>query len=482
MAVEWTLGYAAVFLQIVAGIVLLRDRSEDRLAIRLFAVLFFLNAGASVIMTLPREYAIWLASDGGPLTRTFRAFDAPSGFLLLAFVAARSSLRQRTSIAWSLVGVGVLVALLEFPLHRTMVEYEYAVRALPLYLGYGLAAYVGSGGRAWERWIALGLLARMFYWGTAGLASVLAEGLGDAPAVYLNRIGLLALLAVSFACAGRLLRERDGPRRSKVLLVLAIGPLCALFEVAVASSLPPDHAFRFGSVVVLNLVTLGLVRPVVTLAGIAPERMLPALSAAAISSGLATLSTIFVRLELPEGGAGTLDVALDDAIAFGVGLAVGLLALALVERLRTPRVGKEAPAREPAAAQPSPSPHWQILLLALRGSCTDGRPATPAELRLTQKGLVERTGLRASRISTLVRDINASAQTRLDAYVPGWREGYKATGDPVIIEQYSGAIRERPGVWTFYRLSRAGEALAAAIELSRPSKEAEFTQNSRPTL
>lgn len=475
----------AVFLQVVAGFVLLRDRSEHRLAIGLFGVLFFLNAGASVIMALPREYAIWLASDDGVLTKTFRAFDAPSGFLLLAFVAARSALPRRNAIAWSLVGAGVLAAFLEFPLHRTMIEHEYAVRVLPLYLGFGLAAYAGSGGRPWERWIALGLLARMLYWGTAGVASVLTEGLGqDDVNVYLNRVGLLALFVMSLVCAARLLVGRDGPQRSIVLLVLATGPVCALFEVAVAASLPPEHVFRFGSVVVLNLVTLGLVRPLVTLAGIARNETLPALGTAALAGGLAASSTIFVRLNLPEGGTSALDVAIDDALAFGVGLVVGLLALAVVKRLRMPRASaREAVGQAPTTAPARPPiPHWQILLLALKDSCSEGRTATPVDFRLAQKGLVERTGLRASRISTLVRDLNTSAESRLDAYVPTWRDSYKGVAGPVIVEQYSGAIEGRPGIWTFYRLSRLGEALAEAIERSGPSKQAEFTQNSHPSL
>ena len=474
MGVEWTLAYVVIFLQVLAGLVLVRDRSQDKLALRLFGVLFFLNAGVAAIMTLPREYAIWLASDAGIVTRAFRALDAPTGFLLLAFAAARSGLARHQRLVWWLVGAGALTALLQFPFHTTMIRYEYAVRAIPLYVGYGVAAYVCAGGRGWERWIALALVARMLYWGMAGVFSFASEGIGNEPNVTISRIGLMALMVVSVAAAARLLRREGGPRPSITILVLLVGPACAFFEMAIQSSLPPEHVFRFGSVVVLNLVTLGLVRPVVTIAGLAPDKLVPIVGRASLAAGLGALSTILVRFELPSTRPTSLDLAVDDAATFGVGLVVGLLVLAFVEWLpglgagsrdaRTLPIvdGGAGPDALARAAGHDGAPHWQVLLRALRDSSSHG-PAGKVDFRVTQKGLVAHTGLRASRISTLVRELNASSEARLDAYVPGWREAHRGRAPFLLIEQSSGAVEGRAGAWTYYRLSPAGELLAAAL-------------------
>ncbi|HVM44479.1 MAG TPA: hypothetical protein VM582_00985, partial [Candidatus Thermoplasmatota archaeon] len=103
MGVEWTFAYLVIFLQALAGLVLLRVRAEPRFAIRIFGALFLLNAGVSAIMALPRDAALWFAADAGMVSRSFRALDAPTGPLLLAFLAARSRAAWGRPVAWALI-------------------------------------------------------------------------------------------------------------------------------------------------------------------------------------------------------------------------------------------------------------------------------------------------------------------------------------------------------------------------------------------
>jgi len=252
-----------------------------------------------------------------------------------------------------------------------------------------------------------------------------------------------------------------------VLPVLLIGPTAALFETSVSLSLPPESHFRYGSVILVNLLTLGLVRPVLALLGIARDAVYPALTRATFASGTAVLSTLIIP-PLGDGPA-----ALDQVTVYGVGLCVGLLTVALLEALPPARLKLGDLARAPAdAGAPGASmrispredrPQWQVLLLALRGTCLERGAASAGEPHLTQKALAERTGMRASRISTLVRELNASAASRLDASLPGWREGRPAGLEPELVAQHRGSVPGMPGVWVYYRLTPLGERLATAL-------------------
>jgi hypothetical protein len=126
-----------------------------------------------------------------------------------------------------------------------------------------------------------------------------------------------------------------------------------------------------------------------------------------------------------------------------------------------------APAPEPARLAPAPAPgarpQWQALVLALRGSCLPPGQAPRGAVELTQRALVERLGVRASRISSLVGDLNASAIARLDAYAPGWTEHPELNGEPRILDQQRGTIPGLQGVWVYYRLTPFGELLASAL-------------------
>lgn len=430
-------------------------------------------------MGLPREAAMWFASDGSWAARAFRAFDAPTGWLLLAFLAARSPRPYAERGAYALMTIGFVLALAEFPFHRWMVDNEYLLRAPPLYVGLGVGAFILAKGRPWERWVSLALIARALYWGSAGVVDVARSGLGEEPYLFVNRIGLLALAALAVAAAVRLARQDERPGSGVMIPVLALGPLGVLIETAVRASLPPEDHFRYGSLVLVNLLTLGLVRPILVLQGLAKEALFPALMRVTLAAGVATGATL-VASPLDIGSSAT---NVDAVATYGFGLSIGLLAIAVLDT--TPRTAPPpSTATPPSSTLPPPPPaqtdeaevagrpQWQVLLLALRGShLPAGTPALGTQA-LTQRGLVERTGIRASRISTLVRELNEGAALRLDAHLPGWREGPMGRGSPEVILQFRGAVEGQPGVWVYYRLSLVGE------ELARTIAETEFREKS----
>lgn len=434
---------------------------------------------------------------------TFRALDAPTGWLLLAFLAARSPRPTSKQLAYALTGVGLTLAVAEFPFHRAMVDNEHILRALPLYYGLGVGAYVLAAGRTWERWLSLALMSRAFYWSTAGTIDVARSGLGDVAHLFVNRIGLLALGIAAIAAVVRLMRTDDRPPASVVIPALIIGPAAALIETGASLALPPDDVFRYGSLVFANLLTLGLVRPILTLAGVAPTTLVPALGRVALATGVATVATLGMA-PFDFGDAPLTDAA----VAYAFGACIGLIAVAALEaapNFRLHRAGppvtepahppgappqelaehpSEAPTRGPPAEPaslsaattafpiPTSRPQWQTVLIEIKGSHLPEGASAAGEYRLTQRAIVERTGVRASRVSTLVRELNESATTRLDSYSPGWREGPHGRGTADLIRQYRGAVAGVPGIWVYYRLTPLGEALAEALE------SAEFRENS----
>ncbi|MHB8604027.1 MAG: hypothetical protein ACYDCK_02130 [Thermoplasmatota archaeon] len=164
----------------------------------------------------------------------------------------------------------------------------------------------------------------------------------------------------------------------------------------------------------------------------------------------------------------------------------------------TPAVTREEPARAPPAvravsndlaeeadasgseeglgesdASVTGRPQWQTVLSSLRGSALPAGEPPHGEIMLTQKSLVSRTGVRAPRISTVVRELNASAEQRLDQYAPGWRLAHPRVAQPQLVQQFRGNAPGSPGVWVYYRLTPLGELLAERI-----TENAEVSTNS----
>ncbi|MBI4392213.1 MAG: hypothetical protein HY556_00245 [Euryarchaeota archaeon] len=492
--------YVLVIGQLATALVLFRSAQEPRLALRILGVLFLLNAGVTAVLGLPRDYAIWLHSDEGFVTQLFRAFDAPTGALLIAFVLARQGGALARKGAYLMMGLGAVLAFAEFPFHRFMADNEHYVRSVPFYGALGLSCWVLARGKPWERWVCLGFLARALYWGTAGSLQFVDQGLPTQGVVLANGLGLLALMLVSVAASWRLLTGSGGPTAVISIVILLIGPEMALLEDSVRSTLPAGEPFWYGATVVLNLVTLALVRPVVTLAGLSPSSLRPVAFRSFVSGG-AGLAAALVAGPLtlvPPHAPATLPPGVGDAAGYGLGLAVAAVVFAAydaVHPLGAPAaadashpVGSDSPAPSESQAPPGQAaapagparidsggeaqrrPQWQMLILAIRGSSVPEGVEKTGEDRLMQRAISERTGIGAPRISTIVAELTEGAEARLDAYMPGWRT--ESRSRPEILRQFRGAIPGFAGVWVYYRLTPLGEKLAERIagesHLGRP--------------
>lgn len=474
MALEWLGGYFIVFLQVLVGLQLLRVGGVPKGLARILSALFLLNASIAALMLVPGSDAISLRSDSGLTTAVIRALDAPTGPLLFAFLALRTGGTWGRRGAVALIALGGVHGVLELAFRSTLPLYDHYIRSPPYYAGLAVATYVLAGGAAWERWISLAFLTRAFYWGAAGVFDIATVGFGTETATVLNRLGLFGMTLAAVAATVRLLRAPNGPSHAVVVLGLVIGPAAALIETVVRYTLDPSTPYWYGSIALLNLVTLGLTRPVLTMLGIAP-RMLGgvALRAGAASLAGAAAAVAMSPLPLTDGGRWTL---------YGFGLLVGALALIGLEgasaslakspALESPTSGAPqdaSPAPDTGNARPAPTspdstrPHWQQIVLALRGSHLPPGETRAGEASLTQKSLVQRTGIPAARVSRLAYELNEDATSRLDAHFPNWRKEYRGIEPPQLLEQFRGSVEGTPGVWVYYRLTKLGEGLAARL-------------------
>lgn len=453
----------------------------EKLALRIFGALFLLNALVTVMMALPREYAVWLASDpSDPVTRAFRAVDAATGYLFVAFALARGRLPAHRALSWTFLAVGALVGILAYPFHPVLVESNWLLQAAPLEIGLAIAAWGCAAGKPWERWVALALLPRMLYWGAGGLFLIARDGFGAQVHLYANRIGLLGLLLAALAASWRLLRTPAAPTRAVAVPILLLGPGLAFIDLALVLNETPGNPYWFGSLVLVNLVTLALVRPLVTLAGVEPESLTRVTGQSALAAGVGALSTLIVRFNLPAARPTGIDLAVGEAVTFGFGLMIGLFTLAVLQWIPAPTKDAAAlPAPggpgDPPGAGTVHAPHWQLLLLALREA------GEGADARATQRGIAATTGLRPARVSTLARELNEGAAARLDAHAPGWRDTYRGVGAPRLIEQHRGAVVGMPGVWTYYELTPQGCLVADALAQGASSKGHPFPEEQRGT-
>lgn len=483
MALEWLGGYFIVFLQVLVGVQLLRVGGVPKGLARILSALFLLNASIAALMLLPGSEAVALRSDPGWTTAVIRALDAPTGPLLFAFLALRTGKTWGRRAAVALIVLGGIHGVLELAFRSTLPLYDHYVRSPPYYAGLAVATYVLAGGAAWERWISLAFLTRAFYWGAAGVFDIATVGFGAETAIVLNRLGLFGMTIAAVAATVRLLRASEGPSHAVVVLGLVIGPAAALIETVVRYTLDPSAPFWYGSIALLNLVTLGLTRPVLTMLGVAPRALGGvALRAAAASLAGAAAAVAMSPLPLADGGRWTL---------YGFGLLVGALALIGLEGASASSARPEAPAGsmpgstlDAAPARDAPTnpaastgvdsarPHWQQIVLALRGSHLPPGETRPGEARLTQKSLVQRTGIPAARVSRLAYELNEDATSRLDAHFPGWRDEYRGIDPPQLLEHFRGSVEGTPGVWVYYRLTKLGEGLAARLAMPEPPPSA----------
>jgi hypothetical protein len=180
-------------------------------------------------------------------------------------------------------------------------------------------------------------------------------------------------------------------------------------------------------------VTLALVRPLFLVVAYAPGST-PRLAIASAAVGLCAAAGALVL-------APALAIASGLGMVFGVSLA--LVGIALAAALEPRWDAPERPTRQ--------GPHWQAILLHLRGS--SGHVQGPGRPEWTQEEIARRLGIPRPRVSEFPERANRSAQARA-----------QGGGRPApLVRVHRGAVASRPGTWTYYTLTPEGESVAAEI-------------------
>ncbi|HUH13786.1 MAG TPA: hypothetical protein VMK65_11775, partial [Longimicrobiales bacterium] len=140
--------------------------------------------------------------------------------------------------------------------------------------------------------------------------------------------------------------------------------------------------------------------------------------------------------------------------------------------LHSSEAAREALAREDA----NEPPHWQRLLVELRGSSAQ---SGLGDARWTQKALAQRTGISVKRVSEFPQTLNSTAAQKLAAHVPEWEATREA---PPLVEAHKGAVSGATGAWVYYRLTPAGEELAEQVHAQLISSGAVDPESARNPL
>lgn len=433
--------------QVVAAIALLQRRAGPHFPVRVLAGLLVLNATLSGVRALHAE-----GVGSGALGFFGAVVDLPSGFLIAAFAFSRAQAAWGRSAARASLVAGALHVLLGATVPWFLEPLGYAlVFALPYHAAVAYLVWSCARGEAWERWVALAFLPRALYFATQGVVAFL----GDPAPLELLVHGWVLLTVVVMVPAVLRLARTGPPGVAIVVPTVALGPTVALAQML----FPAPHSLHT-AITILDFFTLAFVRPLYQAVGLTPRAVRPILERAAIAG--------IVALLVMYGAAAVL--AFPGASAALLGLASGLLAVAVLEAVRgtaepgeepeaTPSVGA-APGAEGEEPPTDGRPQWQRILVELRGSSareSDGL----ASARFTQKEIARVTGISVKRVSEFPQALNASAAVRLDAHVPGWRD--EVRGSPVLVEVFKGAVRGSQGAWVYYRLTPLGERLAAAV-------------------
>lgn len=407
-------------LQLGIGFGLLSSRRLPP-AIRPIAWLTVVNASISLLAALDQ-------SPLGLAGRLATALDVLTVPLLLSGLVLLLGVRIPVEV---LVAVGLLHALAVFawPELGPAGWPDTLFRALPWHLTLSIVLWTFASRPTAHRWVAIALLPHAAFYGT----TVFVADWPSARSHELANLFGLAVLAVSTAAATlRLVRTSRGSTRTVVLCAAGCG---VLVHLAVTLQAPAPTA-------VLPLITLGLARPILLQIGLEPDAAglaiaRPAL-AASFSVACAFVSSTF--LLIPQGS------------ALMLGLGLGILAQAILGRFMS-----AAAEEEPQRAQ------WELVLVALKGSSSAANGI--GHEQWTQQGLARKTGLDVRRVSAFTNSLERQAARRLDAFLPGWRDRYPEA--PPLVEKLRGTVAGRSGVWTWYRLTAAGEELTLAVERRR---------------
>ncbi len=495
---EVPLFFFFVFIQVSAAFLLLNHRgAHPRLGLAILATLFFLNAVVGFLLFLDAIDAIPQS-----MANARRALDDPTALLIFAYLAARwhGDLRQRVGAA--LFGAAILqgLYLFVFP-HTTLLPYpiEWALLVLPS-AGYwfSLAALtvVLARGKRWERWVALAFLARFLYFGARSWFGV-ATGDEFNQAYYwvvclrpdadctlltpdaFSWFTLFFLTFVGLLAAFLLFRGPEALPSAIAGPILFSAPLLVALE-NLADSASPEF---------MHLLTIGFVRPVLVAVAYEPVRI-PQLG---LRSAAAAASSVLAYLGLALTGYGPHAAAVMGLLfplflfgvleyikpAFALPASFGApnasaapepgVAVAIQETL--PREAEIAPPQTVPVVpmgQSQDQPHWERILLALRGSSAADQQRGVTEWQWTQQGLAERTGTGVRRVSEFAGQMDRYVEQRLDEFLPGWRTQTRGAV-PHLVEVHRAIARGVRGVRVAYRLTEWGERLAAALAARTPS-------------
>lgn len=418
-------------------------RGTRRHDITLLAALLAINAALTFWTLL--ESAGFPASASG---RLYAAIDAPSGALILAFILARKG-HLRASGAVVFAGVLLTVgAYLLHPIKDIGVGWWFNFLFVSSLYHLALALVVATlwNANAEGRWIALAFFPRALLFMTQSLSgSVLAYVTG---APFLSPAGVVMFtsgVVVATYAVRMLFRSPVGPSHRLIVACMLLGPADAIAWTAANAAGSASIATQ-----ILNYLTLAFVRPLFLVYAFAPERIRSTLAHPTLAAGLGTSVLLGGPL-----------VGLGEGASAILALSFGSLTLALLRgpshlpptRVLTPST---APEVDDVSGRP---PQWVMIVRALRGSSRSG--PTP---EFTQKNLALRTGLSVKRVSEFPEELNASAERKLDAHVPGWRDPPLGQERPMLVTKHKGVVPGLTGAWVYYILTPLGERLADEID------------------
>lgn len=418
-------------------------RATRRRDIAILVTLLAINATLT-FWTLLESAGFPVAASG----RVYAAIDAPSGALILAFVLAR---KGHARAAWTVVGVGGLIALgayLVHPIKDVGIGWWFNLLFVSglYHVALALVVIASWNADAEGRWVALAFFPRALLFMTQSISgSVQAYVAGD-PFLSPSGVMMAASGVVSAVYAVRMVFLPPlGPSRGIIFACILVGPADAIAWAAANAAGSAGVATQ-----ILNYITLAFVRPLFLVCAFIAERVRKTVAHPTLAAGIGTSVLLGGPLVgIGEGASAIL------ALSFG-SLALALLGgtlLAPPARTFTPTAPLEV---EDPSGKP---PQWVLIVRALRGSSLGGPTA-----EFTQKNLALRTGLSVKRVSEFPEELNAAAERKLDAHVPGWRGPSLVQERPTLVLKHKGAVPGLKGAWVYYTLTPLGERLANEVE------------------
>lgn len=428
---------ALTFFQLVVAAALAGVRARARVATPA-AGLLVLNGTLTGLDALVNS-----GFGGARIVPLFLALDSFTWvFLVAMWLATRPrSARGRTVLAGAVLANLPFVA---FVLARgAPVDpwVDLLARALPLYAAYGVVVARLASGLRVERWVALALLPRALYFGFLPFGAEWGLLVLSGAVDYAARF---ALLAASGWALSRIVRGPEAIRGPVVIAFAATGPLL------VAAYRALDGGALAAA---LNYASLGILRPLVLLVGLAPASIAAAIGRASFAAasaigiaGVLEASGIVPRVSLPLGLAGGV-------AAFGVGEAIASQS----RSRRGSRGSASGRGAEPPAPGSRAPPLWMLVLWDLH----DARAGPPSER--TQAAIAARLGTIPQRVSGALGLLDDAE--RLRSRLEGLGLAGASTAGPGVVQAEVLPTVRRGGPVRSYGLTPTGSELA--LELSR---------------